>query len=215
MRAPIDLLEIPNYGLSETAHILRVPAHDIRRWIDDGLVQSSSKGVSFRNLLELHILKALRKESRLPMQRIKRALEEFGQIESVAHPLLDPRLETDGIHLFLHAGTEYLNLNRHRQMGMPDIVSIFLRRIDRHADGGMTYFPFISSESVNDPRAIQMTPNVAFGRPVLANTGISADVIVGRFRARDTIHALAEEYGVSATMIEDCVRWELPQLNAA
>jgi len=60
-----------------------------------------------------------------------------------------------------------------------------------------------------------MSPSVAFGRPVLANTGIATDVIAGRFRARDSVSDLAEEYGVPVSMIEDAVRWELPQLNAA
>jgi uncharacterized protein (DUF433 family) len=60
-----------------------------------------------------------------------------------------------------------------------------------------------------------MSPNIAFGRPVLANTGIATDVIAGRFRARDSVSDLADEYCVPISMIEDAVRWELPLLHAA
>jgi uncharacterized protein (DUF433 family) len=129
--------------------------------------------------------------------------------------LLDPRIETDGCHLFLHRGDEYANLNRSKQLGFPQILSTYLRRIDRLADGGLNFFPFIVGRDVLEPRTIQISPEIAFGRPVLAGTGIATDVIAGRFRARDSISDLAEEYGVPASIIEDAIRWEIPYLNAA
>jgi uncharacterized protein (DUF433 family) len=70
-------------------------------------------------------------------------------------------------------------------------------------------------EHAQEPRTIQMSPNTAFGLPVLAKTGIATDVKAGRSRARDSIADLAEEYGDSPAMIEDALRWELPQLNVA
>jgi uncharacterized protein (DUF433 family) len=129
--------------------------------------------------------------------------------------LLDRRLETDGASLFLHDGEDYLNLDRSRQMGFPQILAAYLERIRLLEDRQIMYFPFITSEGANEPKHIQMTPAAAFGRPVLARSGITADMIAGRFRARDTITDLAEEYGISPAMIEDCVRLELPQKNAA
>jgi uncharacterized protein (DUF433 family) len=215
MSSKLKLIEAPNYSLIEAGQYLRLRPHEIRRWIREQIVQAPPNGLSFNNILELHVLKGLRKGTGLPMQRIRKALQEYSRTENVAHPLLDPRLETDGLHLFLHEGEEYQNLNRSRQMGLPQILSTYLKRIDRLDNGEVIYFPFITSEESSDPKTIQMTPGVAFGRPVLAKTGIAADIIVGRFQARDTIADLAEEYGVSAAMIEDCVRWELPQLNAA
>lgn len=209
------LNEAPNYSIPEAGFYLRLKAHDIRRWIDEEIIRTPERGLSFRNIVELHILKGLRKQTGLPMQRIRKALQEYSRTENTAHPLLDRRLETDGVHLFLHDGEDYLNLNRSRQMGFPQILSTYLKRIDRLESGQIIYFPFITNEDANEPRTIQMTPGVAFGRPVLAKTGIAADVIVGRFRARDTIVDLAEEYGVSPAMIEDCVRWELPLVHAA
>jgi uncharacterized protein (DUF433 family)/DNA-binding transcriptional MerR regulator len=209
------LLEAPNYSVVEAAVYLHLKPEEIRRWIHDEVIQASRRGLSFQNILELHILKGLRKQTRLPMQRIRRALQVYGETEKTAHPLLDRRLETDGASLFLHDGEDYLNLNRSRQMGFPQILAAYLERIHHLEDGQIMYFPFIVSENANEPKHIQMTPAVAFGRPVLARTGITADVIAGRFRARDTITDLAEEYGVSPAMIEDCIRLELPQKNAA
>jgi uncharacterized protein (DUF433 family) len=207
--------EVPNYSTVEAALYLRLKVQDVRRWTGEGVICSPAGGISFLNILELHILKGLRREFGLPFQRIRRALEEYNQTEYSDHPFLDPRLETDGIHLFLHNGDDYLNLNWSGQRGFPQILSTYLRRIDRFANGEFNFFPFIVGEDAQEPRSIQMSPNVAFGRPVLASTGIATDVIAGRFRARDSISELAEEYCVPIAMIEDAVRWELPQLNAA
>jgi len=149
------------------------------------------------------------------MQRIRVALEEYNETEKSEHPLLDDRLETDGIHLFLHDGDEYMNLNRPKQRGFPQILSTYLRRIDRLAGGRIDFYPFIVGRDIDEPRTIKISPSIAFGRPVLAGTGIATDVIAGRFRARDSISDLAEEYGVSASIVEDAIRWELPYLNAA
>jgi len=142
------------------------------------------------------------------MQRIRRALEEYNETENSEHPLLDPRLETDGINMFLHDGDEYMNLNPGpKQLGLPQVLSTYLKRIDRLADGRVDFYPFIVGQDVHEPRTIQISPGVAFGRPVLAGTGIATDVIAGRFRARDSISDLAEEYGVSTSIVEDAIRW--------
>ena len=209
------LNEAPNYGVSEAAHYLRLKPQEVRRWVDNEVVRASGTSLSFLNVLELHTLKALRKGTGLSMQRIRRALMEFREMENSSHPLLDPRLETDGLHLFLHEGDSYFNLNRAGQMGLSQILSTYLKRIDRFESGEMIFFPFIASEEADEPRTIQMAPQVAFGRPVLANTGITVDVIAGRFRARDTVSDLAEEYGVSSRMIEEAIRLELPLSHAA
>ncbi len=215
MQAYSKLNEIPNYSPVEAALYLRLKLHDVRNWISEGVIRSPQAGISYLNLLELHILKGLRKEVGLPLQRIRQAIDEYQETEKMTHPLLDPRLETDGIHLFLHDGDEYLNLNRPKQMGIPEILSTYLRRIDRLENGVFRFYPFIVREDAHEPRTIQISPDIAFGRPVLAQTGIATEVIAGRFRARDSITDLADEYGVPVSMIEDAVRWELPYLNAA
>src|ERR1700759_2719581 len=126
-----DLNNLLNYSVPEAAFYLRLKPADIHRWAELGVIRTPEKGVSFRNILELHILKGLRKHTGLPMQRIRKALEEYGRTEHTEHPLLDPRLETNGIHLFLHDGEEYVNLNKSRQMGLAQVLNLYSKRIDR------------------------------------------------------------------------------------
>ena len=86
------LYEVPNYSAVEAALYLRLPLNDVRRWVSEGVVRSPSGGISFLNLLEIHILKGLRREFGLPLQRIRRARDEYNETEYSEHPFLDPRL---------------------------------------------------------------------------------------------------------------------------
>ncbi len=213
-----DLNEIPTYGLPEAAAYLHLPYSLVRLWTQDGgLVRSGQKNLlSYANLLELHVLNALRKEHRLSMQRIRRALEIYGRHFDTPHPLLDERLETDGFSLILHEGEGYENLSRFGQMALPPVVGRYLRRIERRPER-VDFFPFIlpQRDGVAEPRSVLISPAVAFGRPVLAGTGITTDVIAGRFMARDSMVDLAEESGVSPSRIEEAIRWELPNFKHA
>jgi uncharacterized protein (DUF433 family) len=44
---------------------------------------------------------------------------------------------------------------------------------------------------------------------VLIDTSIPVEVIVGRFRAGESIEGLARDYRVEATRVQDLVRWAL------
>ncbi len=213
----LDLNETPSYGLPEASAYLRLPYGVVREWVSkEGPVPAAGKNLlSFSNLLELHVLKALRKSHKLKMQSIRKGLgfyrAEFGSV----HPLLDPRIETDGISLILREDDAYVNLSRAGQTALQAIVATYLRRIDTADSGRKDFFPFVRDAAEDEPRSIQISPALAFGKPVLAGTGISTEVVAGRFLARDSIVELAEEYRVNPRLIEEAIRWELPQIMHA
>lgn len=212
-----ELNEVPTYGAPEAAAYLRLPYTVVRSWSSDaGLVPAGSKGMlSFNNLLEMHVLKGLRKVHQIKMRSIRTALGFLRDQYNTAHPLLDQRLETDGISLFLHQERDYINLSKAGQHALPSVVSTYLRRIMIDSDGKTDFYPFVRRPADDEPRSVQMTPAVAFGKPVLAGTGITTEVVAGRFLARDSLAELAEEYCVSPKLIEEALRWELPQLMHA
>jgi uncharacterized protein (DUF433 family) len=53
-------------------------------------------------------------------------------------------------------------------------------------------------------------PEVAFGRPVLASTGIPTAIIADRLKAGESVNELASDYGRSQEEIIDAIRCELP-----
>jgi uncharacterized protein (DUF433 family) len=52
-------------------------------------------------------------------------------------------------------------------------------------------------------------PQVSFGRPVLVGTGIPTAVIAGRYKAGESMDALADDYGRQRFEIEEAIRCEL------
>ncbi len=213
-----NLSDTPAYSCRQAAHYVGVPYDTLRRWSgEDGLIKSPRAGVlSFNNLAEAHILKAMRKVHGIPLQRIRKALNELTHLRQSAHPLLDESFETDGVDLCIHDKDDVINLSQRSQKEFREFVSLYLHRIQRDDAGRVTrLYPFVVADRETEPKYISISPTVSFGKPVLAGTGISTSVIVGRFNARDSVADLAREYGVSAAVLEDAIRWEMNKGQAA
>jgi uncharacterized protein (DUF433 family) len=217
-QADQPIYDRPAYGFPEAAQYLRLSYTTLRNWTSEsGIVRIPDAGfVSFNNLLELHVLKAMRKTHSFSLQSIRRALTEVSKHIHSERPLLDAAFATDGIDLFLESDRELVNLSKRGQLAMREVISLYLQRIERDSSGlPIRLYPFIVSAREEEPRTISINPKVSFGKSVLTGTGVSTAVIAGRFAARDSITDLATEYGVSPSIIEDAIRWEAPQMKAA
>ena len=206
------------YGIPEASQYLRMKPSTLRAWTGEGaLIRSPREGyLSFNNLVEAHILKALRQNHRFSMQSLRKTLPTAAAILHTERPLLEASFATDGINLFLEIDDSFVNLTRHGQVALRDLVSLYVQRIGRDGNGDpVRLYPFIAEARSGEPKSISISPAVAFGRSVLAGTGIATEVIAGRFAGRDSIADLAVEFQVSTSAIEDAIRWETPQLKAA
>jgi uncharacterized protein (DUF433 family) len=216
--ASINLNDRAAYGIPEASHYLRMSYSTLRSWTSGtGIIQAPEYGfLSFNNLLEAYMLKALRRKHRFSMQSIRRALSDVSRLTRSERPLLDSSFATDGISLFLEHEEDLVNLTRRGQLAIKEIVSLYMTRIERDSAGvPIRLFPFVVAAQQEEPKSISINPRVAFGRSVLAGTAISTEVVAGRFAARDSVPSLAEEYGVSPSIIEDAIRWESPLMKAA
>ena len=213
-----SVFDMPAYSCLQAAHYAGVAPHTLKRWIEeDGLIQApEGGGLSFNNLAEAHILKSMRRGYGLSLQAIRKALCELAQIRQSSHPLLDESFETDGVDLCIRYENSIVNLNRRGQTEIREFVSLYLHRVKRDNAGRVAQlYPFVVRDRAEEPRSISISPMISFGRPVLAGTGISTSVIVGRFNARDSVEELAHEYEVPAALLEDAIRWELLKGRAA
>ncbi|MBS1820475.1 MAG: DUF433 domain-containing protein [Acidobacteria bacterium] len=207
-----SVFDTPAYGCTQAAHYIGLPPATLRGWIGEGgLISTPQPGIlSFNNLAEAHILRAMRKIHGLSHQKIRRSLQELAAIRKQAHPLLEESFETDGISLFVRDDDNLVNLSKAGQTEFRELIALYLRRIERNSAGQVTrLYPFVVSDVESEPKSISISPTIAFGRPVLVGTGISTAVIVGRFNARDSIADLASEYQVDAAILEDAIRWEM------
>ncbi len=225
-----DPRDIPTYTAAEVARYLRVPASTVRSWVfgcrsRDGqekfkpvitLQDPQSRLLSFTNLIEGHVLKAIRRVHDIKMEKIRLAIETLAERHQLQHPLAEAVLHTDGQDLFIHELGNYVNVSQADQLQMHEFLMAHIQRIEIDAHGMPTkLYPLIRLyEDLDQPKWIVIDPRISFGRPVLADTGIPVDVVVSRYSAGESIDDLAKDFGCDRLKIEEAIRAELP-LQAA
>ena len=177
--------------------------------------------LSFVNMVEAHVLSAIRYHHGVSLSAARRAVEYLTRQFGSRHPLAEEQFQTDGVSLFVQR-LGLLNVSAPGQFAMPEILRALLRRIDRDEHGlAVRLYPFsrrplpvgavpppalILDES---PRVVVIDPRVGFGRPVLSGTGVTTLSIAERFDAGESIEELARDYGRSREEIEEAIRCEL------
>ncbi len=213
-----SVFDAPAYSSMQASHYVGVPYATLHDWISPkGLISTPLPNtLSFNNLAEAHILKAMRRRHKLSLQAIRRALSQLRALRQPAHPLLDESFGTDGVSLCIFEENQIINLTRGLQTEIQEFVALYLQRIERDPSGrAHKLYPFIARDEASEPRHISISPTVSFGRPVLAGTGITTAIIAGRFASRDSVSDLAREYSVDEEVLEDAIRWEMLRGKAA
>lgn len=225
-----DIREMPSYGVQEAAHYLRIPRTTIRDWIS-GRHYSGKTGrrfarliiqlpdpdkrlLSFLNLVEIHVLDAIRRKHNIPLEKVRIAVNYLAKHFPSPHPLADQDFVTDGMNLFVTKFSQLINISQAGQLAMQEILQAHLHRIERDTRGlPIRLYPFTrkrdSAEPGAEPRAVVIDPHVSFGRPVLVGTGIPTSVIAERYKAGESMDDLADDYGRTRLEIEEAIRCEL------
>jgi len=222
------IFDTPAYPASEAARILNLSVNTVRAWCFGQNYRSATgapkrfqpvihpadmKGrlLSFANLCELHVLSAIRRHHKISLPKVRESVEYLRSQLTVDRPLIDRQFLTNGIDLFVEHAPQLLNVSRQGQEALRGDFQLALARIERDRQGApIRLFPF-SRTSVSDkeqPKAIVIDPRLSFGRPVLSSVAIRTDVIVGRFRAGDSMAEMAKDYGVDEKEIEEALRFE-------
>jgi len=214
MLATIDPRDVATYDFAEVAHYLRLPVSTVRAWVlgQDEFrpiikpASDSSPALSFINLVEIHVLAAIRRQHRVSMPKVRLALQNLDL--GTTHPLADARFQTDGVDLFVSSLGELVNLSQPNQRTMREVIEAHLHRVVWDSDDlPLELFPFTTA-SLNDRRSVMINPKVAFGRLVIANTGIPTLTVAQRYIEGESVDELAEDYGRQRLEIEDALRCE-------
>jgi uncharacterized protein (DUF433 family) len=217
--------EIPVYSTGEAAHYLRIPENTIRSWVRGRAYPTSrgqrrasaivapaeaARGLSFINLLELHVLGAIRRQHHVDMKHVRAAVEFLKREFGSEHPLIDEEMNTDGKHLFVTKYGCLINASREGQGTLEAILDAHLQRIERDEQGlAIRLFPFTRKGIDGAPRVVAIDPRVAFGRPVIAGSRIPTSDVADRFKAGESPSDLAYDYGRDQAEIEEAIRCEL------
>lgn len=228
---PSDLREIPTYTINEAAHYLRIPKNTLERWVlgynykgrtgsthSEALIQIAGRNpnlLSFFNLVEAHVLSALRTGYRISMTKIRTALDYLEAEYPTPHPLADYEFQTDGIDLFIDRITELVSITQQGQLSMRDLLLKYLYRIERDEQMlALRLYPFVSDKPKYDERLVVIDPAVSYGRPAIAGSGIPTSIIAERFKAGESFEELKDDYGRTLREIQEAIRCEL-ELSAA
>src|SRR5579864_1308853 len=220
----------PAYSLAEAAHYLRMPQQTLRSWVAGRMypVAGQSKRsrplihlddperryLSFINLVEAHVLAAIRRRHDVKLPKVRKALDYVQRQFRIERPLIDQAFQTDGLDLFVERYGELINASREGQRAMKEIIGVYLKRIERDAKGfPIKLYPFTRDTQAeaaprSDPRVVVMNPTISFGRPVIAGTGIPVSSIYERYRAGDSVADLAQDFRLEISAIEEAIRCE-------
>ena len=221
-----DIRAMPCYSFPEAAHYLRMPATTLRSWVrgrkyptSEGdqffqpvieLPDDSQNLLSFINLVEIHVLDAMRRDHRISLHKVRIAIGFIKEKLKSDHPLAYHKLETDGLDLFVEEYSQLINVSQAGQLVLRELLQAHLRRIDRDSAGyALRLYPFTCKRLIEAPKAIVIDPRISFGHPVLAGTGIPTAIIAERYKAGEAIGALADDYGRPTLEIEEAIRCEL------
>jgi len=223
--------EVPAYRVSEVAQYLRMPKATVRAWaLGQGsfkpvLRVEAAKGLpllSFVNLVEVHVLDALRREHDIPLQKTRAVLRLLEKLfPGEPHPLADRDLLTESGEVFVDHLGRLVSASRDGQIAIREILQAHLRRVDRDPAGRASrLYPFtrkrLDPRSLQtEPRLVMIDPEIQFGRPVLTGSGIPTLVIADRYKAGESIADLARDYDRPEAQIEEAIRCELALPTAA
>ncbi len=223
--------ELPSYGIAEAAHYLQLPAATLRTWVLGRhyptrtgkaffrplicLPRSDSALLSFVNLVEAHVLAAIRREHLVQLAKVRAALAYVGKVLGSRHPLAEAGFETNGLDLFIERAGLLIVASEEGQVAIREALEVRLQRIGRGPEGRpVRLYLFTRKGDPFQPKQIVVDPRISFGRPVLASRGVPTSAIAERCRAGETIASLAEDYHCSREEIEEAIRCEL-RLEAA
>ena len=221
-----DLREMPAYSFAEAAHYLRIPLATLRSWVrgryyptDTGrkffkpvieLPDPNLPSLSFVNLVEAHVLDAIRREHNIPLPTVRIALDYVKKHFDVPHPLADQKFESDGVSLIVSRFGELIAVSEAGQLAMKEMLAAHLRRVEHAAAGlAVRLYPFTRKRQPDEPKVIVIDPRISFGRPTISGTGITTAIIAERYKAGESVDELAEDYGCQRGPVEEAVRCEL------
>ena len=165
--------------------------------------------LSFWNLIEAHVIRALRTEHGISMKALRKAIH-FAEAElGVDRLLLRPELRSDAGRLFLDRYGELINLSASGQLAMRHVLEAHLKRVSwDKSKSPFRLHPFLIGAASGEAMPIAIDPSIAFGRPVLISRGISTAAIVARIDGGETPDELARDYNLTTDDIEQAVLYE-------
>jgi uncharacterized protein (DUF433 family) len=222
-------LYLPAYRFSEAAQLAQTTYQNISRWFQGysapghqmrPVLPSDGSGLlSYLQLVEVAFVATFRKQG-LSLDALRRAHAYCVKTLNSEYPFAELRFTTDGVHLF-HTLAEFADGPFQReepmliatetggQMAWVAAVTDRINQFEYEQGLAMRWHPR-GPDSV-----ILVDPRIAFGAPIIADTGVPTWVIKDRFAAGETLEEIEEDFGVPRAQLEAALTFEDVALPSA
>lgn len=223
-----ELIGIGLYTAPEAEKLIGVPVARIRRWLRGYAYQRDGERhwsdplwqpqvprlgkeleLGFRDLLELRFVDAFTKAG-LSLHAIRKALGVAREVAGTEHPFATARFRTDGRSIFLRVAGELadeaepvlIDLLK-QQYALNRIIEPSLKDLDFDNDGiASRWWP------VGRAKSIVLDPAHAFGRPIIADAGVTTRALADAVLAEGAVERVARLYEVSVAAVRDAIAFE-------
>jgi uncharacterized protein (DUF433 family) len=207
--------------MAEAARYLSIPAPTIRAWFL-GLdyprqylkpvirkAVPDDRRLSFSNLVEAHVLRALRTNHGISMADVRKAIGDVQDSLGIDRLLISPKLKAPAGRMFLDLYSELIELPMSGQTVIRSVFEHHLKAVVHDPEGApIKLYPWMPDPLGKARTTIMIDPEVSFGTPVTAYRGISTAVLTDMVDAGVGLEDLATEYGLSSEEVGDAIRFE-------
>jgi len=211
----------PSYTMAEAARYLSIPAQTIRAWFL-GLdyprqhfkpvirkAVPDNRRLSFSNLVEAHVLRALRTKHGISMGDVRKAIDDVQDRLGIDRLLISPKLSAAGGRKFLDLYFKLIGVPTSGQIVIRSAFEHHLEAVVHDPEGvPVRLYPWMPDPLGKPRTTIMIDPLVSFGTPVTAYRGISTAVLTDMVDAGLSLDDLATEYGLSSEEVGDAIRFE-------
>jgi uncharacterized protein (DUF433 family) len=214
---------LPAYSVADAARYLSIPAATVGTWVK-GRNYNTQEGsqfskplilrpigsslLSLTNLVEVHVLRIIRKVHGVRLDKVRCALDYLEQKLNVSHPLTTVRFKTDGVDLFVDSINRLVNASRSGELAIRSALEGLLTQVEYNLEEAIRFYP------VPNAKVIAIDPSVSFGQPMVVGTGIPTSAIASLYNAGDEIEDIAYEYDCNIEQIKSAIQFEASLLAA-
>lgn len=217
----VEPYERPRYSLGQAARYVQLSPTTLRSWVA-GRSYLTSEGsrysepliirpvpgdprLSFSNLREAHVLRALRTKHDVSMSAVRAALDYAAEELNIKRLLLSRELMADAGSLFIERLGQLIDLSRSGQIALKEMLDGHLNRIQWEP---LRLFPVVAARGLSGPRIVGIDPQVSFGRPFIVGKGVRTSTIVERLDAGEGREVVAADYDLSDDEMNEAILYE-------
>lgn len=221
-----DPRDLAAYTYVEASKALGIPPSTIGAWVrgqryrrkdDTGFFEPviqrpdpEDTRLSFKNLVEAHVLRSLRTGHEVSLAAVREALRIAEEHHGIERLLIHAELRTSAGELFLDQYERLVTLSKAEQLVIRETFQSYLRRVEYDESSlPRRLFPITALDGRDEEPVISISAYVSFGRPIITRAGISTGAIRSRIDAGESIEHVARDYGLEESEVDAALRYEV------